>query len=312
MERIISLSDLQKAVDSAYEKYKSIKEGEVDSRVSGVDAKTFGIAVVLADGTVITKADADTKVPIGGIIRVPVASILLAQNSVEELMKKSGCCSCACGGNKPEKPKAGVCARGVRAVSAVEPTGDPDSKWNFIENQMINMMGTAPTLDVKLYEAMKAQTVADKAVDAFAEAGYYLYDDAASSIDLYTRGQAMTASARQLAVMGATIIAGGVNPVTKQIVFDNEIAPRLTAMMAAKGPHKMRKGWLVASGVPAVSSFGGAILGVVPGVMSIAVCSPEVNEAGVSVKGAKAIIDIMNSLKISAFSNECIKIDTKK
>lgn len=311
MKRTITLSELKKAVDAAYEQFKDLDEGTVDARLSTADTKKFGIAVVLADGTVIEKGDTDTVSPVGAIAKLPVASILLTQNSPGQLMKKAGLC--CCGDNcKTEKPHAGVSAHGVRAVSAIEPVGDSDSKWDFIVNQMIGMMGSAPVLDDSLYEKMSAENLASDAVNKFAAADYYLYDDTAMSIDLYTRAQSMCASAKQLAVMGATIVADGVNPVTSQVVFDGSISPRLSAMMAVKGPHKMAKPWLISTGLPAASSFGGAIMGVLPGVLAIAAYAPAVNEKGVSVKGAKAIVEITNSLKLNAFSNSCIEIVTTK
>ncbi len=66
------------------------------------------------------------------------------------------------------------------------------------------------------------------------------------------------------------------------------------------------------SGLPALTSFGGAIVGVLPGVLSIAAYSPKVNDRRISVKGAKALVEIMNTLGLNAFSNSCVKIDTTK
>lgn len=308
MERVIKLSELRKAVEKAYEDNKSIKDGEVDPRLKGlVDENEFGISVALADGTMINKADSDALSPIGDILKVPVATILLSQNPIDEIMKKSGMCACCC--SKADKPQVPVSPRGVRAVSLIQPEGDPESKWNFIENQMIGLMGSAPQLNDKLYEKMKADNKEADVVNAFAKANYYLFDDAAVAVDLYTRGSAMMASTKQLAMMGATIAADGVNPVSNEIVFDGSLSQRVVAMMAAKGPHKMSRPWLIVSGLPAKSSFGGAIMGVLPGVMSIAAYSPKLNEKGVSVKAAKAIIEIMNSLGISVFSSACLKIE---
>ncbi len=310
MKHTITLTELKNAVESAYEHLKNLDEGTVDSNLMSADDSKFGISVVLADGTVINKGDVDVQSPMGGIVKLPLASILLTQNSPEQLMKKAGTCSCSCNG-KHDKPHAGISAHGVRAVSALEPVGDPDSKWNFIVNQMIGMMGSAPVLDDKLYEKRMADLKAGDAVNKFAEADYYLYDDTAMSIDLLARAQSMCASTRQLAEMGATIVNDGVNT-NGQSVFDASVAPRLVAMMAAKGPHKMAKPWLIMSGLPALTSFGGAIVGVLPGVLSIAAYSPKVNDRRISVKGAKALVEIMNTLGLNAFSNSCVKIDTTK
>lgn len=305
MERKISLSDLRKAVDEAYEANKSLKEGEVDSRNACADVKAFGISVMLPDGTLINKGDTDVKSPLGSISKVALSTVLFSQNSPMELIKKSGQCPCK---KVPEKPKGlSFSTHGIRAFSAIEPVGDPESKWNIYENRMIDLMGSAPELCDKIYQALQKEATDTKLIDTLAADGYYLYDDASLSANLYLKALAMTASTQQLATMGATIAADGVNPVTGKTVFDGAITQNVVALMAAKGPHKMHAPWLVASGIPAKSSYGGAILGIIPGVMAIAAYAPELNPAGVSVKAAKAIIDVMQKLDISIFASAQVK-----
>lgn len=148
MERKISLSDLRKAVDEAYEANKSTNEGEIDPRNACADPKAFGISVMLPDGTLINKGDTDVKSPLGSISKVALSTVLFSQNSPMELIKKSGQCAC----HKVHcKPKGlSFSAHGIRAFSALEPVGDPESKWNIYENRMIDLMGSSPALCDKL------------------------------------------------------------------------------------------------------------------------------------------------------------------
>lgn len=310
MDRTIALSELKKAVEEAYEQFKSSKEGSVDELLEGVDEKKFGISVVLTDGTVINKGDADAASPLGSIVKVPLSTILLSQNTPEELVKKSGKCTCHA---KDKTDKGHVHGEHmIRAISAIEPTGDPDSKWNFIENRMIDLMGSAPQLDIKLYETLKKKAADDNLVDTLAQEGYYLYDDANIAVDLSLKARAMTATAQQLATMGATIAADGVSPVDGKIVFDGEIAKNVVGMIAAKGPRKMTMPWNMMVGLPAKSSFSGAIVGIYPGVMGIAAYSPRLMDNRVSEKAAKAIKYIMNKLDISVYQSASLKIDKEK
>ncbi len=304
MERKISLDDVRRAVEEAYEAVKSIKEGTIDPRNTRAKAGQFGITLTLADGTIISKGDTDVKSPMADISKVPLHSLLFTQNTPEELVKKSGMCP----KDKVEKKPHGVGAHGIRAFSAVEPTGDPDSKWDLYVGRVIDLMGSAPELDDQLYESEKRRVADDKVVDTLADAGYYLYDDAAMSVDLYTRARSMAASTGQLAMMGATIAADGVNPVTGKIVYDGAITQNIVGLMAAKGPHKMNAPWLVLSGLPAKRSWGGAILGIYPGVFAIAAYAPELNAAGVSIKAARAIIEVMRRLDMSLFASARVTI----
>ncbi|MDE6801715.1 MAG: glutaminase, partial [Muribaculaceae bacterium] len=307
MDRRIKFSEIRDAVNAAYEEYKSLKEGTADSRVGASKHDTFGISVALADGTVINKGDSDAQFPIGQILRIPVASILLAQNGVDNLLKKSGVRASHCNG-KDKKPKMEFSPRMVRAVSAIEPTGDFDSKWNFVENRMIDLMGSAPQLDLKLYENLKQQAAENKTAEQFGEDGYYLYDDAFKSLDLLLKGMSMRVSAQQLAEMGATIAADGVNPFTRKIVFDGALSQRIVGMMA-QASRRVQHAWLVKAGLPAVTGFGGGVVGVIPGVMAIAAYSPELNERGTSVKAANALQYIMNKLQLSVFGSAKVVVE---
>lgn len=307
MERVIPVADLKKAVDEAYEAFKSEKVGEVSARVPGADISKLGISVALTDGTVYDKADADTLFPLGSIVKIPIHSILLEQNGKEELMKKAGADITNPAYKKEKKPKMSVSAHGIRAVSAIEPTGDPESKWNLIENRMIDMMGEAPTLNEDVYKSQKQLAADTKVEDTIAEAGYYLYDDASISIDLYLKAQAMQANTKMLAKMGATIAADGFNPFTKQNVFDGTLSSQIVSYMADRGPHKMKKSWFLTTGLPAKSGFGGGILAILPGVMAIAVYSPGLNAEDVSIKAIQVLAYIANKLQISVFGSAKIE-----
>ncbi len=313
MERTIALSDLRRVVDEAYEQFKSDKEGTVDQRVADADSKTFGISIVLADGTVISKGDADTKAPMGDIVKVPLHQVLLSQMSVDDIIKRS-CEADRFRGEKPAKPHhLGISAHGIRAVSAIEPTGDREGKYDIIINDIIDLMGgDAPELDVKLYESLQAQNATAGVTKAITDTDYKLYDDVDLSVDIYTRLTALRASAKQLATMGATIAADGVCPTTERTVFDGEQASTVVAMMAAMGPRRINRPWLVSTGLPAKSGFGGGIVGVLPGVFGVGVVAPALDGAGTSVKGIKAVTYIMRKLNLSAFSSAKVVIDKNR
>lgn len=308
MERTISFDDLKKAVDEAYEACKSEKVGEISPRVPGADIKKLGISVALTDGRTYDKADADTLFPLGSIVKLPIHTILLEQNGKTELMKKAGADITNPGYRKEQKPKLPVSAHGIRSVSAIEPTGDPESKWNLIENRMIDLMGEAPVLNEDVYKAQKQVAAEAKVEDTIAGASYYLYDDASIAIDLYLKAQAMQANTKMLAKMGATIAADGYNPFTKQNVFDGTLSQQIVAYMADRGPHKMKKSWFLTTGLPAKSGFGGGIVAILPGVLSIAVYSPGLNAEDVSVKAIQVLAYIADKLQISAFASARINI----
>jgi glutaminase len=304
MTRKIALADLQKAVDQAYELYKSDSNGSVDARLQGVDENSFGIVVTLTDGTVVKKGDTTVKSPLGDIAKIPLSVVLLSQNTPDELVKKSGTCCCKCGHIKPE---VGICPHGVRAVSAVEPNGDPEGKWNLLVDTAIKMMGSEPELNVKLFENIVAVLNAKNAVDAFAATEYTLYDDTESSLNLFAKLTSMQADAEQLSMMAATVAADGICPANEQVAFDGRISASVVTLAAVLSKHRQRRAWLMKTGLPARFSFGGAIAGILPGVAGIAVYSPKLSDCGLSTRGAEAVKYIMNELQLNVFSSARVK-----
>lgn len=310
MTRKIKLTDLKAAVDEAYEKFANAPAGTPDPRVEGIDPNTFGISVVLADGTVISKGDTKTGVPMGNTMLVPLHAILLTQMTPDKLAEKSGKCPYTwTDGKKPQKPHTPFNSHALRAISAIEPSNDSDGKWDIISDMLTSLMGTSPELDDALYKKLAAQAVDAKVEDSLAAASYFLYDDAKIAIDLYAKFAAMKAGADQLATMGATIAADGVNPESNEQVFDGKIAAPLVSTMAVKALHKMSGPWMLRAGLPAKSGFGGSVVGVLPGVMGIAAVAPGLNMVGVSEKASQALLYIMQKLGLSVYSSASIEIE---
>lgn len=316
MDRVIKMADLRQAVVDAYEKFKSLDQGNIDPRVTPQNDDAFAISVALPDGTVINKGDATMTFPMGEISRISPMSLRLEQKAAAK-----AACGCKGGDDKCKeektcgcKPKMGCdamdlpfCPQGVKLISKLQPQGDPDSKWNFIENRFIGLIGSAPQLDDKLYEQLKKQAADADVAKKLADADIKLEDDAAQSIDLYLRAMSMTVNAQQLAEMGATIAADGVNPFTRQIVFDGVFSQQLVARLALKS-HRLRR-FIMKTGLPAIAGFGGGIVGVMPGVMAIAAYSPRLCGNGASVKAAKAIKYIMETLQLSVFASAKVVIE---
>ena len=128
------------------------------------------------------------------------------------------------------------------------------------------------------------------------------------SLDLYTRQCSLGITTDQLAVMAATIANGGVSPLTSDRVFDAEIAPKITTLIATVGFYQSSGDWLYTSGIPAKSGVGGGVLGVLPGVLGIAAFAPPLDVAGNSVKAQAAVKTFMQSLGLGVMDGNRVTI----
>ena len=92
-----------------------------------------------------------------------------------------------------------------------------------------------------------------------------LWCDPAEAVDRYTRQSSLRVSATELAVMGATLADGGVNPITREQVVDPAVCHFTLAVMTTAGLYETSGDWLYDVGVPAKSGIGGGIVVVAPG-----------------------------------------------
>jgi glutaminase len=104
-------------------------------------------------------------------------------------------------------------------------------------------------------------------------------------VDLYTRQCSLNVSARDLAVMGATLAAGGVNPVTGERVIEPALCHYVLAVMTTAGLYEDSGDWLYDIGLPGKSGIGGGIVTVSPGKGGLGTFAPRLDSAGNSVKG---------------------------
>jgi len=125
-------------------------------------------------------------------------------------------------------------------------------------------------------------------------------DDAVSS---YARACAVLVDARALAVMGATLAFGGVNPVTGERVVPPAVARDVLSVMATCGVYDGSGRWMQAVGIPAKSSVSGALVLAVPGRLGAAVVSPPLDASGTSVRGRRVSDRLSADLDLHAFGH---------
>ncbi|MBA17375.1 MAG: glutaminase [Sphingomonas sp.] len=115
-------------------------------------------------------------------------------------------------------------------------------------------------------------------------------DQAAERVlGVYFHHCALAMSCRQLARAGRFLMAGGRNPDTGHNIVSARRARRINALMLTCGHYDGSGEFAFRVGMPGKSGVGGGILAVVPGVASIAVWSPGLNERGNSQLGTLAL-----------------------
>ena len=83
-------------------------------------------------------------------------------------------------------------------------------------------------------------------------------------LDVYFRQCAVLVTARDLAVMAATLANRGINPVTGVQVITPLVVARTLSVMTSSGMYDYAGEWTYRVGIPAKSGVGGGIVAALP------------------------------------------------
>ena len=319
MKITITKEKIREAAGQAYAYASSLTGGANANYIpylANVDSGLFALSVMLPDGTSVSLGDASFRFGIESVSKVPTAILAMKQTSPEEVLAKIGADATGLPFNSifaillendsPSTPL--VNAGAISACSMVSPKGDAEAKWKAIVGNITDLCGSAPVLIDELYKSESATNFNNRSIAWLLKNYNRIYDDTAMRLDLYTRQCSLGITCDQLAAMGATIAAQGVNPLTRKRVFDASITPKITTRMATVGFYQNTGDWLYTSGIPAKSGVGGGVLGVMPGLFGIAAFAPPLDDAGNSVKAQAAVKKFMQILGIGIMNGDSVSI----
>ena len=108
---------------------------------------------------------------------------------------------------------------------------------------------------------------------------------------------------RDLAVIAATLAAGGRNPVTGRRVASPDTVRDVLSVMATAGMYDAAGDWLYDVGLPAKSGVAGGVIAVLPGQLGIGVFSPPLDDRGNSIRGVRVCKELSRSLDLHMFKH---------
>jgi glutaminase len=174
---------------------------------------------------------------------------------------------------------------GAIATTGLASGAGVEDRWRFIREGLSRFAGRELSLDPEVYASASATNSRNQSIARLLESFDRVYCPPADAVELYTRQCCLRVSARDLAVMGATLADGGVNPVTAERVIDPGVCHYTLAVMLTAGLYESSGAWLYDVGLPAKSGIGGGIVTVSPGKGGMGTFAPLLDREGNSVKG---------------------------
>jgi glutaminase len=304
---------VQQLVERTHERYRSDDEGalsDVYPALGRVPRELYGVCVASVSGNVYAAGDTDAELTIMSVAKPFLYALVCEQLGREELRKAIGVNATGLPFNSLAAVEQSADGRtnpmvnpGAIAVTSLVRGADAEEKWRFIHDGLSRFAGRTLALDDETYRSARETNHRNRDLAQLLETRHRLFSEPAEAVDLYTRQSCLIVTARDLAVMGATLANGGTNPLTHEQVVQTESCHCTLAVMTTAGLYETSGDWLYDIGLPGKSGIGGGIVTVAPGKGGLGTFAPLLDAAGNSVKGQLAAAFLSRRLGLDLFSS---------
>jgi len=141
----------------------------------------------------------------------------------------------------------------------------------------------------------------NRALGYFMKSFGNIRNDVESLVDVYCNQCSLSMNCMDLAKSFLFLANHGVNPFNQEEILSVSRAKRLNAIMLTCGFYDESGDFAFRAGMPGKSGVGGGIVAIIPGQLSIAVWSPELNKFGNSYMGIETLERFTTDIGISIF-----------
>jgi len=126
--------------------------------------------------------------------------------------------------------------------------------------------------------------------------------DVDAVLDVYFAQCSVLVTARDIAVMAATLANRGRNPLTGDQVVSPYAVARTLSVMTSSGMYDYAGEWIYRVGIPAKSGVGGGIVAALPSQLGLGTYSPLLDSHGNSVRGLKVCEALSSHFDLHIFN----------
>ncbi|MGV1003341.1 MAG: glutaminase A [Candidatus Nanopelagicales bacterium] len=305
---------VQRLVARAYEQVAPVSTGEVSGvypALSRVSADLCGICVVGVNGRSYSAGAADQPFALMSVAKPFVLALMIQAQGFPRIRELVGLNATGRAFNSiaavdlsPDGRTNPMVNSGAIATVSLAPGDSVEAKWRFVRDGLARFAGRPLHRDQEVYVCAVATNVRNRAIAETLNARGRMVGPPQEAVELYTRQSAVAVTARDLAVMGATLADGGVNPLTGERVVSADTCRLVLAVMTTAGLYENSGDWLCDVGLPGKSGIGGGIVTVSPGKGGLGTFSPPLDAAGNSVRGQLAARILSRTLGLDLLASE--------
>ena len=186
--------------------------------------------------------------------------------------------------NHPFNPMVNA---GAIACSGLIREAKGDGAFEYIRQSLGRFAGRDLDIDEAVYASESATGDRNRAIGYLLRNSTVIKDDVGAVLDVYFRQCSVLVTARDIAIMAATLANRGTNPVTGEQVTTPYAISRTLSVMTSSGMYDYAGEWIYRVGIPAKSGVGGGILAALPARLGLGSYSPRLDRHGNSVRGIK-------------------------
>lgn len=304
-------SPIQLYLDRLHGELAGLTDGEVASYIpelSHADPGWFGVALATVDGHVYQAGETRQPFTVQSISKAIVYGLALEDRGVDAVLERvwvepSGeafnSISLEPGTGRPRNPMINA---GAIATAGLVKADDAQGAIERILATFARYTGHPTEVDEKVYRSEKETGHRNRAIAHLLLGHGILEREPEEVLDVYFQQCSILVTARDLALMGASLANNGVNPITGVPALRPEHVEKVLSVMASCGMYDYSGAWVYDVGMPAKSGVGGGILAVLPGQFGLGVFSPPLDVKGNSVRGIETCKRISRDFRLHLFN----------
>lgn len=307
-------SEVESLVEAAHRRCKSESAGAVADYIPALaraDPDWFAVSVADVAGRVHSAGDVDVEFSIQSISKAFVYALVCEALGHDVVADRIGVNNTGLPFNSliaielndghPMNPMVNA---GAIATTALVPGASSAQRWESIVSGLSEFAGRSLQVDEDVYRSASQTNQRNRAIGHLLESYGRIDGDPLEVVDVYTRQCSLRVTAADLAVMGATLADGGVNPVTGRRVVSAGVCRDTLAILAANGAYERSGEWLFEIGLPGKSGVAGGLVTIAPGKAGIGTFAPPLDVAGNSVRGQRATAYLSRVLGLNIFASQ--------
>lgn len=293
-----------------YEQFRGVTDGKVADYIpelAKADPEWFGISLLTATGQSFDVGDSSVKFSIQSVSKPFVFGMALEDHGLDAVLSRVGVEPTGEAfnsivldeqSNRPFNPMVNA---GAIATADMIKGADYAERVGRLLDTFGRYIGHEVFIDNKVFMSERITGHRNRAIGHMMRNFGMVGERFEESLELYFQQCSILVTCHDLAMIGATLANGGVNPVTGQRAISAEYVKYLLSVMLSCGMYDYAGEWAFRVGLPAKSGVGGGIVAVVPGKLGIGVFSPRLDLKGNSVRGVQVCKELSRLFGLHAF-----------